>query len=144
MLHLNNTLMPDLLDGHLLYKYISHLDLHLKGGWQYLGYVILSLPHLRRRAWGKKHSPLPPKMLCRKIKDAWCRQNSAGESPWHTETLWGSGALYVCWTLSSEGFWLSSCHTWELLLLHHSRPLGPALPSSTHYQCFPSQSRYKQ
>ena len=84
MLHLNNILMPDLLDGHLLCKYINHLDLHLKEGWQYLGHVILSSPHLGRRAWSKKHSPLPPKTLCRNIKDAWYRQNSAGESPRRT------------------------------------------------------------
>lgn len=64
LFHLNNTLMPDLLGGHLLCKYINHLDLHLKEGWQYLGHVILSSCHLRRRAWSKKHSPLPPKMLC--------------------------------------------------------------------------------
>lgn len=69
--HFNNTLMPDLLDGHLLCSNINHLDLHLKEGWQNLGHVILSLPYHRRRAWSKKHSPLPPKMLCRNIKGAW-------------------------------------------------------------------------
>lgn len=68
--HFNNTLMPDLLDGHLLCSNINHLDLHLKEGWQNLGHVILSSPHHRRRAWSKKHSPLPPKTLCRNIKAA--------------------------------------------------------------------------
>lgn len=84
MFHLNNTLMRDLLDGHLSCKYINHLDLHLKEGWQYLENVILSSPHLGRRAWSKKRSPLPPKTLCRNIKDAWCRQNSAEKGPQRT------------------------------------------------------------
>lgn len=61
-----------------------------------------------------------------------------------SDTPQGSSALHVCWTLSSGGFQLGSCHTWEFLFLCHSRPLGPALPRSTRQQYFPSQSRNKQ
>lgn len=132
MLHFNNPFMPDLQDGHLSCKHIKRPDLHLKEWWQCLGHILLSLPHLRRRAWSKKHSPVPAKTFCQNIKGARCRQNSSEMIPQYTaiRNPAGKQRLRTCPGHSPAGDSSWAFAMLEFLFLSRSCPLGPALPAA--------------